>query len=192
MKERILQQAALLFAERGYHGVSMRELAEACEVTQAAFYYHFRSKEAILLAILQSYREEIGTAIDAIRAQNGSAAGQLTQIIEMLLSQRPDQRSVIRLAMQEIHNLDPETRLQFTRLYHERFTGQIEAVLQAGIEQHEFRAVSPAIYTWILLGMLFPFLTTRNQTPELGLAPQKMAQVIMEAFLKGVGTGESP
>jgi len=188
MKERILQQASLLFAERGYRGISMRDLAEACEITQAAFYYHFRNKEAILEAILQNYCDETGLAIDTIRAQNLGPTEQLTQIVGMLFHQRPDQRSVIRLSMQEIYNLNVEKRSAFARLYYERFTGQIEAILQAGINCGEFRPVPVSTYIWILQGMLFPFLTMQGEVP--GLAnPREAALIVMEAFLKGVQAG---
>jgi AcrR family transcriptional regulator len=190
MKERILQEATRLFTERGYHGVSMRELAEACEVTQAALYYHFRNKEAVFLTILETYLEETGAAIDAIRSQSGSATEHLTQIVQKLFSQRPDQRAVIRLAMHESNNLDPETRSQFSRLYHQRFTGQIEAVLQAGVDQHEFRPLPAAMYTWILLGMVFPFLTYSTQVRELSPDPQVTVQMILEAFFQGINLPE--
>ena len=190
MKELILKQAALLFAERGYNGVSMRDLAEACKITQAAFYYHFRNKEAILAEILQTYREETGAAIDAIRAQDISATEQLNRIVQMLFAQPPDQRAVIRLSMQEINNLSPKMRDQFARQYHERFTGQIEGVLQFGIDRHEFRPVPVATYTWILLGMLFPFLTAKGQVPGLALNQKEITQTLMDAFLKGVNTGD--
>jgi AcrR family transcriptional regulator len=186
MKERILQEAARQFTERGYHGVSMRELADACDVTQAAFYYHFRNKEAILATILKTYLEEIGTAIDAIRARGGSASEQLTQIVQALFSQRPDQQAVIRLAMQESNNLDQETRRLFFQLYHQRFTGQIEAVLQAGIEQGEFRPLSAATYTWILLGMVSPFLMSSIQVGDLPQDAPGKTRLIMEALFRGI------
>jgi AcrR family transcriptional regulator len=186
MKERILQEAARLFTERGYHGVSMRELADACEVTQAAFYYHFRNKEAILATILKTYLEEIGAAIDAIRSSGGSASAQLTQIVQALFNQRPDQQAVIRLAMQENNNLDQDTRRQFFQLYHQRFTGQIEAVLQSGVEQGEFRPLPAATYTWILLGMVSPFLMSSIQVGEMPQDAPAKTRLIMEALFRGI------
>ena len=49
-RARILETAAGLFAERGYAGTSMRDLAEKLGVTPAALYYHFPSKGDILQA----------------------------------------------------------------------------------------------------------------------------------------------
>jgi AcrR family transcriptional regulator len=188
MKERIIQQAALLFTKRGYRGVSMRDLAEVCEITQAAFYYHFRNKEAILEVILQNYCDETGLAIDSIRSQNISPTEKLTQIVVMLFNQRPDQRSVIRLSMLEIDNLNFEKRSAIARLYQDRFTGQIEAILQEGIDCGEFRPVPISTYIWILQGMLFPFLTMQGQIPGIS-NEREAALIVVEAFLKGVHAG---
>jgi AcrR family transcriptional regulator len=51
MKERIQQVALELFTEQGYDKTSLREIAERLEVSKAALYYHFKSKEEILLSI---------------------------------------------------------------------------------------------------------------------------------------------
>lgn len=50
-RERILDVALELFTEQGYDGTSLREIAERLGVTKAALYYHFESKEDILLAL---------------------------------------------------------------------------------------------------------------------------------------------
>ena len=50
-KQRILNVALDLFTEQGYDGTSLREIAEQLGVTKAALYYHFESKEDILMAL---------------------------------------------------------------------------------------------------------------------------------------------
>ncbi len=50
-KQRILDVALDLFTEQGYDGTSLREIAEQLGVTKAAIYYHFESKEDILMAL---------------------------------------------------------------------------------------------------------------------------------------------
>jgi len=50
-KERILNVALDLFTERGFDGTSLREIAERLGVTKAAIYYHFASKDDILMAL---------------------------------------------------------------------------------------------------------------------------------------------
>lgn len=51
MKKRIQETALKLFAKQGYEKTSLREIAERLDITKAAIYYHFQSKEDILRSI---------------------------------------------------------------------------------------------------------------------------------------------
>ncbi|MEV0578600.1 helix-turn-helix domain-containing protein [Streptomyces sp. NPDC050392] len=53
MREHIKRTALDLFVERGYDGTSLRQIAEALNVTKAAVYYHFKTKEGILAALFE-------------------------------------------------------------------------------------------------------------------------------------------
>jgi len=58
-REQILDIAAALFAEHGYHGVSIADLGAACGFSGPALYKHFRGKQAILSEMLVSISEEL-------------------------------------------------------------------------------------------------------------------------------------
>lgn len=63
-RRRIQDVALELFVERGYEGTSLREIAERLDVTKAALYYHFKTKEDILVALVQSYAGPFGELIE--------------------------------------------------------------------------------------------------------------------------------
>ncbi len=67
-RARIQQIAVELFAEHGYEGTSLREIAERLGVTKAALYYHFKSKEDIILSLVEDYQAQM----DALIAWAGS------------------------------------------------------------------------------------------------------------------------
>ena len=52
-RQRIQDVALELFAEQGYEKTSLREIAETLDVTKAALYYHFKTKEDILISLFQ-------------------------------------------------------------------------------------------------------------------------------------------
>lgn len=54
-RERILSVANELFIEQGYEGTSLREIADRLDITKAALYYHFRSKDEILETLLAPF-----------------------------------------------------------------------------------------------------------------------------------------
>ena len=58
-REQILDTAARLFAERGFHGVSVVELGAACGISGPALYKHFPSKDAVLAEMLVAISEEL-------------------------------------------------------------------------------------------------------------------------------------
>jgi AcrR family transcriptional regulator len=58
-RQRALDVALELFAEQGYEKTSLREIAERLDVTKAALYYHFASKEALLDGIVDSLVEPV-------------------------------------------------------------------------------------------------------------------------------------
>lgn len=58
-REQILATAASLFAQRGFHGVSVVELGAACGISGPALYKHFESKDAMLAEMLVAISEEL-------------------------------------------------------------------------------------------------------------------------------------
>ncbi len=52
-RARLLETALQLFAERGYAGTSVRDIADELGITKAAVHYHFSAKEQIVLALLE-------------------------------------------------------------------------------------------------------------------------------------------
>lgn len=61
----ILSEAVRLFADSGYNGVSMRDLAKAVRITPAALYYHFPNKKDLHdAAVLYAYRDRSRPAVD--------------------------------------------------------------------------------------------------------------------------------
>ncbi len=68
-RARIQQVAVELFTEHGYDATSLREIAERLDVTKAALYYHFKSKEDIVASLVEDYFGQIDALIAWAREQ---------------------------------------------------------------------------------------------------------------------------
>lgn len=68
-RARIQEIAVQLFAEQGYDKTSLREIADQLGVTKAALYYHFKSKEEIVVATVQDFLSDIDELIEWGEAQ---------------------------------------------------------------------------------------------------------------------------
>ena len=72
-RTRIQQVALELFAEQGYDKTSLREIAGRLDVTKAALYHHFKSKEDIVRSLVEDYFGQIDALITWARTQPRTA-----------------------------------------------------------------------------------------------------------------------
>ncbi|MEU6531706.1 helix-turn-helix domain-containing protein [Streptomyces sp. NPDC046928] len=68
-RQRIQDVALELFAEQGYEKTSLREIAERLDVTKAALYYHFKTKEEIIVSLFEDLTKPIEELIEWGRRQ---------------------------------------------------------------------------------------------------------------------------
>ena len=108
---RILETALALFAERGYHGVSMRELAAATGVTASSLYAHVASKEELLLRLLVLGHEEHRDAMRqaALDAAGGTPSAQLAAATRAHVRFHATYPLLALVANNELRSLGPST-----------------------------------------------------------------------------------
>ena len=184
LREQILSTAKSLFIQQGYHGLAMRQISDALGVSKAALYYHFKDKEELFLAILSVNMDEIESAIDLIQAREVSCGEKITLFVEYVLKQPTEQRAMIRLASQEMSQLSAISRKKFDKTYHDQFTGKLQAIFEAGVANGEFRPIDPAIATWALLGIMYPYFYPAHS----GATPVRaeIIQQIISIYMDGV------
>jgi AcrR family transcriptional regulator len=98
-RSRIQAVAVELFSEQGYDKTSLREIAERLDVTKAALYYHFKSKEDIVRSLLDDYFAQLDALVAWARAQPSTPAVRaeiLTRYIDMVI----DSHRVYRMLQQ--------------------------------------------------------------------------------------------
>lgn len=184
LRQKILTAAAQLFIRQGYHGLAMRQIAEAVGVSKAALYYHFRDKEELFLAILADYLNDMETLIDQVQAEGGTSRDLIQRLVRSILNQPAEQRAVIRLASQEMAQLEPSARASFNQAYHAKFLNKIRMILQSGMERGELRPLDPGVATWTLLGMMYPYFYPADSN-EMQVTDEVLEQ-ILAIFLDGV------
>jgi AcrR family transcriptional regulator len=80
-RERALAVALDLFARQGYTVTSLREIAEQLGVTKAALYFHFRTKEELLTAILRGYLDGIAALVTEAEEKRPLTADDQEQLL---------------------------------------------------------------------------------------------------------------
>jgi AcrR family transcriptional regulator len=187
MQERILETAAALFVAHGYEGISIREIAEACNLSKAGIYYHFKDKEGLFLAILEAHLVELNEILKKIESQPGSARNKIYSFIHAIFSDLPpNHRAITRLATQDMDKVDVSARADFDRRYREYFLDPLAKILEDGIAAGQVRPMELSSAVWALLGLVYPFLNL--DLIQSGLDPERISEFIAAIYFNGVKT----
>jgi AcrR family transcriptional regulator len=87
-RQQILDVAGDLFTQRGYAGTSLADIAERLHITKAALYYHFRSKAAILDALLAEPLEAYARLAERAAGGTTAPADLLAAVIDTTITAR--------------------------------------------------------------------------------------------------------
>ena len=195
VRNMILKEATALFLQRGFNGVSMREIAEACRLSKAGLYYHFKDKEDLFLAILNDNLDAVSAVVRQTRAAVQNTRERIIFFAHTLFSQlEVNQRAIIRLASQELRNIKPEAQEGFIKKYHEEFIDAVGSMLEEGMQSGDLKPVNPQTAAWALLGLLYPFLDFAYDEQQ----HQQMFNDVLNIYFNGIGNpieikrGQSP
>lgn len=86
-RDRILDAAVGLFAEKGFAAASLRELAGACGITKPALYHYFDNKDALFDAALRRATAALVVPLEALRAAPAPVASRLRRFAALVLGQ---------------------------------------------------------------------------------------------------------
>ena len=162
-KTELTRQAARLFAQKGYHGTSIGDLAEAMGVQKGSLYAHIDSKEDLLWQVASDGAAAFHAALDAV-PDDAPAVERVRAALRAHLRVVAEQLDIATVFVREWRYLDGRRRELFVeerRRYEERF----RAIFREGRERGELRtdlddatatllALSAAnwAYTWLRPG----------------------------------------
>ena len=152
----ILTAAKDLFFAKGYKGVSMKEIADAVQVTPAALYYHFpKGKEDLFTKMIQTLFVEEGMAgIDQIPGNTQNLRERLMLFTASLLTLPIDERFTMLLRDAREYIKDPENQRIILSL-RDRLKQQIMSIFQAAQDAGEIRSDIPVtLLVSLYMGML--------------------------------------
>ena len=149
-RELILQAAVELFAQRGYHATSMREIAAAVPLRAAGIYYWYDNKAAILLQLERSFLDELSAAVEQSVARQKTPASKLAAAVrEHVLFHGLYPRAAF-VTDSELRALSGEDR---DEIQHKRDTYQTMfiAMIQDGVDAGVFKTSDVRIASYAIL-----------------------------------------
>lgn len=185
-RERILFDAAELFARRGFHATTTRQIADRVGIRQPSLFHHFASKDAIAEALLEW---DLGRALPHVRRIAGTHERPAVQLFRYLL----DDVTHLEQAPYNLSGIYGEEvigRPQFARWSRERDTLHdiVEGIVRNGIEAGDFIEVDTALVRQAIAGILIRALTLHSggRGSDDRLA-EEVARLIVRGLLKEPG-----
>jgi len=115
-RQEILDAAAAIFAEQGFDGTSIADIARRCGGSKALLYHYYQSKEALLFDMLHSHcRLLVETATKAL-TKNGHPEGQLQQLVRALMQLYMSSRDKHVVLLNDLHCLPVDKQKQIRDL----------------------------------------------------------------------------
>jgi AcrR family transcriptional regulator len=87
-RDRIVQAADDLFYRRGFEHTSFADIADAVRISRGNFYYHFKSKDEILSAVIQARLSEAGETLDRWDTEGVGPLDRIRSFVEILTRNR--------------------------------------------------------------------------------------------------------
>jgi AcrR family transcriptional regulator len=116
-KRRVLEVAAVMFGEDGYHGVSMRHLADALEMQAQSLYAHVPSKQHLLFELCAAgVVEHRSRVMGAILEAGSDPVAQMRALVGAHVLAHLDHPELGRIASRESHHLEPDLLAQVTAM----------------------------------------------------------------------------
>ncbi|SBT43609.1 transcriptional regulator, TetR family [Micromonospora narathiwatensis] len=150
---RILQAALKLFAEYGFHGASIRDIARVVGINSATLYAHYPGKEHLLAELIRLGHEELRHRLgEAYAGAGDDPAAQLAALVRAQVLVHTDHPLLALVANHELHALSPERAAPALAL-REEARQLLGAVLERGAASGAFDVGDVAL-TGIAIGSL--------------------------------------
>ncbi|MBB4660823.1 TetR/AcrR family transcriptional regulator [Conexibacter arvalis] len=157
-RDGVVQAAAALFAERGYHATTMQDLTEATGLTAGGLYHYIGSKEQLLLAICDTLMEPLLAEAEALDLDALAPEAALRALVRAWVEQVATHRDHMVVFLQERHVIERDPQWRHVAASRKRFERLLDRTL-ARVEQEDGasgarRFADRRLTTFALLGMV--------------------------------------
>ena len=190
-RNQILDAAAQVFAEKGFHRATTREIASTAGISEGTIYNYFDNKESLLIGImvrlaqLESMNEELLEALQ----------GDVRDFFVTMFSQRSNRiqqgQEMLKAILPEVM-VNPELREPFYQQFVLRIGTLLEEYIQTRIEMEHVRPVNAALVARAIQGMFVGMLVLRILGDESLLAGwDDVPEVLATMIFDGLSLGEA-
>lgn len=178
----ILSRAAQLFAEKGYAGTSMNEVAEACGMSKPLLYHYFRDKYSLLVNIAEGHVTRLEAVVDEVWRQTTDKQTRLERLIRRFVEEYAGAQHAHRVLTGDVRYLNDEDRERILEGERRVVAGFARAIRELRPEVDQAQLATPL--TMLLFGMINWMFTWLK--PDGELTYEAMAPIVADLFFGGI------
>lgn len=168
-KSLIINIATTLFQQKGYRGVGLNEIINACEISKGALYHHFpEGKEELLIACLQSLDDAITDDIEEIFEEHPTTQEAITAMILKLVANFETKGMIagytFSSVVSEMASLSDPVRIACAQLYQKMQDIYLNKLVEDGFSKETAYSIALMITASIEGGMML-CLTQKSSEP---------------------------
>lgn len=187
-RSRILDAAADVFADKGYHEARMDEIVAASHTSKGAVYHHFPSKNYIFFALIDKFTKLLEGRLKAAIEKEEHGLQRVDAAIQICMQTFGQYRTLAKIALVQAVGLG-ETFEEKRREINDRFAGIIQEYLDQAIDDGSIPAIDTEVAARAWMGALNEVVLRWVYTgsPE----PERAAPVLRTLLLRSIGVSEA-
>jgi AcrR family transcriptional regulator len=188
-RDEVVDIAAHLFAQHGYHRTTIDELVEATGLTRGGLYHYITGKHDLLTQIHRRFIEPLLEQAQQIASQDLSAEEALRRLGEALMVDIATYTDQVTVFLHEWRIIQNDPEWEDLRRSRKQFEGVIEQVLSRGVREGEFEVADVRLAVLAFLGM-FNY-SYQWYTPDGRLSARRLSRSFMDILLDGIRKQEA-
>lgn len=175
-KDKLLQAAMDMFADRGYHGATVDDIVAASETSKGAFYHYFPSKQGVFLKLLDQLAGLVESGVEAAIGQHQGALAKVESALRVVLEVTSERRDLARILLIEAAALGPEFEQSRVGI-HRRFAALIQRHLDRAVADGDIPPQDTGVAAAAWIGAINEVITQTLATGGdlmAGLAPLRL------------------
>lgn len=188
VEKEILERAAELFAERGFAGTTVQDIADALGMSRPALYYYVKSKEVILRQLVENLSINDAKALEEIRRRRtGDPVEKLREMARHLATNAGSNPHQTQILAQSKHHL-PEDIAELNIEAERSIVQALIWTLEQGMRRGNFRQVDPRTAALAIVGMCLWTAFWAHDAPLEQLTEQIADQAVNSVLAPGGDT----
>ena len=152
-REEILEAAAQIFCEKGFHAASMQDIAQAVNLQKASLYHHISSKQEILVDLLDQALDLLIKRMEEVTARPLPADEKLRLAMRTYLETLIEHNDRATVLLFEHRSLEPKLKRRHVPR-RDRFESLWREIVEEGIGEGLFNGTDPGLVAKELLGVM--------------------------------------